>query len=148
LAAINKQEELNQTLEKEARDCAGAVNPSDPTAAPQRPCQREIPDSIFETQTKKTGKDEQIVKTLDADRDGKPELQVIVDPKSGQTVSRQEETDFDGKLDAKNAYLPDGRLASREEDTDADGKPDRFLTYDGADTASRVEVDRNNDGKR
>jgi hypothetical protein len=148
LAAINKQEETNETLEAEARDCAGAVNPSNPTAAPSRPCQRDIPDSIFETETKKTGKQEQVVKTLDADRDGRPEIQILIDPASGQTLSRSEDTDYDGTLDAKNTYQPDGLLDAREEDTNQDGKPDRWLTYDGQQTASRVEVDRNGDGAR
>jgi antitoxin component YwqK of YwqJK toxin-antitoxin module len=148
LAAINKQEETNKTLEEEAHDCAGAVNPSDPTAAPARPCQRDIPDSIFETETKKTGKQEQVVKTLDADRDGRPEIQILIDPKSGQTLSRSEDTDYDGTLDAKNTYQPDGLLDAREEDTNQDGKPDRWLQYDGQQTATRVEVDRNFDGTR
>jgi hypothetical protein len=111
-----------------------------PTAAPARPCQRDIPGRSSD-RDQKTGKQEEIVKTLDADRDGRPEILIVIDPKSGQTASRAEDTDYDGTLDAKNAYLPDGRLASREEDTNQDGKPDRWLVYDGSDTATRVEVD-------
>jgi antitoxin component YwqK of YwqJK toxin-antitoxin module len=147
LAAINKQEEVNKTLQQEAKDCAGSAS-ADATAAPKRPCQREIPDSIFETKTVKEGKQERIVKTLDADRDGRPEIKITIDPKSGRTLTREEDTDFDGTLDSVNAYLPDGRLASRAEDTNQDGKPDRWLTYDGGETAIRVEVDRNFDGTR
>jgi antitoxin component YwqK of YwqJK toxin-antitoxin module len=148
LAAINKQEEVNKSLQHEAKDCAGDATPADPSAAPRRPCQREIPDSIFETKTVKSGKQEVIVKTLDADRDGRPEIKITIDPKSGQVLTREEDTDFDGTLDSVNTYLPDGRLASRAEDTNQDGKPDRWLTYDGGETAVRVEVDRNFDGKR
>lgn len=148
LAAINKQEEANKTLQQESKDCAGAAAPADATAAPKKPCQREIPDSIFETKTVKDGKQERIVKTLDADRDGRPEIKITIDPKSGRVLTREEDTDFDGTLDAVNTYLPDGRLASRAEDTNQDGKPDRWITYDGADTATRVEVDRNFDGTR
>jgi antitoxin component YwqK of YwqJK toxin-antitoxin module len=148
LAAINKQEETNKTLQQEAKDCASADTPADPTAAPKRPCQREIPDQIFDTKTVKVDKQERIVKTLDADRDGKPEIKITIDPKSGAVLTREEDTDFDGKLDATNTYLPDGRLSSRAEDTNQDGKPDRWLDYGGTDTAVRVEVDRNFDGKR
>jgi len=148
LAAINKQEEVNKSLQQEAKDCAGGSAPTDPTAAPKRPCQREIPDSIFETKKVKNGKQEVLVKTLDADRDGRPEIKITIDPKSGQVLTREEDTDFDGTLDSVNTYLPDGRLASRAEDTNQDGKPDRWLTYDGGDTAVRVEVDRNFDGRR
>jgi antitoxin component YwqK of YwqJK toxin-antitoxin module len=148
LAAINKQEEVNKTLQQEAKDCAGSAPSADPTAAPKRPCQREIPDSIFETKTVKDGKQERIVKTLDADRDGRPEIKITIDPKSGRVLTREEDTDFDGTLDSVNTYLPDGRLAARAEDTNQDGKPDRWLTYDGGETATRVEVDRNFDGTR
>ncbi|HTO54451.1 MAG TPA: hypothetical protein VMR50_13790 [Myxococcota bacterium] len=149
LAAINKQEEVNKTLQQESKDCnGGAATPQDATAAPKRPCQREIPDSIFETKTVKQGKQELLVKTLDADRDGKPEIKITIDPKTGQVLTREEDTDFDGTLDAVNTYLPDGRLKERAEDTNNDGKPDRWLTYDGGETATRVEVDRNFDGKR
>ena len=110
LAAINKQEETNKTLQQEAKDCANADTPADPTAAPKRPCQRDIPDQIFDTKTVKENKQERIVKTLDADRDGKPEIKITIDPKSGAVLTREEDTDFDGKLDATNTYLPDGRL--------------------------------------
>ena len=147
LAAINKQEEINKTLQQESKDCAGSA-PTDATAAPRRPCQRDIPDSIFETKTVKDGKRELLVKTLDADRDGKPEIKITIDPKTGQVLKREEDTDYDGTLDAVNTYLPDGRLKERAEDTNQDGKPDRWLTYDGNETATRVEVDRNFDGKR
>jgi antitoxin component YwqK of YwqJK toxin-antitoxin module len=147
LAAINKQEEINKTLQQESKDCAGSA-PADATAAPKRPCQRDIPDSIFETKTVKDGKRELIVKTLDADRDGKPEVKITIDAKTGQVLTREEDTDFDGTLDAVNTYLPDGRLKERAEDTNQDRKPDRWLIYDGNETAQRVEVDRNFDGKR
>jgi antitoxin component YwqK of YwqJK toxin-antitoxin module len=147
LAAINKQEEINKTLQQESKDCAGSA-PTDATAAPRRPCQRDIPDSIFETKTVKDGKRELLVKTLDADRDGKPEIKITIDPKTGQVLTREEDTDYDGTLDAVNTYLPDGRLKERAEDTNQDGKPDRWLTYDGNETAVRIEVDRNFDGKR
>ncbi|HTO08067.1 MAG TPA: hypothetical protein VMR86_13545 [Myxococcota bacterium] len=147
LAAINKQEEINKALQKESKDCAGST-PADATAAPRRPCQREIPDSIFETKTVKDGKRELLVKTLDADRDGKPEIKITIDPKTGQVLTREEDTDYDGTLDAVNTYLPDGRLKDRAEDTNQDGKPDRWIIYNGAESAERVEVDRNFDGKR
>ncbi|MFI5314636.1 MAG: hypothetical protein ACHQ6T_02965 [Myxococcota bacterium] len=148
LAAINKQEEANKSLQQESKDCAGATPSADATAAPKRPCQREIPDSIFETKTVKDGKRELIIKTLDADRDGRPEIRITIDAKTGRTLTREEDTDFDGTLDSVNTYLPDGRLGSRAEDTNQDGKPDRWLTFDGGETATRVEVDRNFDGTR
>jgi hypothetical protein len=55
---------------------------------------------------------------------------VIVIDEVGQTTSRSEDTDYDGSLDAKNAYLADGRLGSRER-TRTRRQADRWIIYDG-----------------
>src|SRR5262249_51565190 len=91
---------------------------------------------------------ELLVKTLDADRDGKPEIKITIDPKTGQVLTREEDTDYDGTLDSVNTYLPDGRLKDRAEDTNQDGKPDRWIACESNESAGRGEVARTFDHQR
>ncbi len=144
LASINKHQEINESIRKE--QAAGrAVEPlTDPLAAPRPPYERKIPDSIFDTTRRKDGKQERLVKTLDADRDGQAEIEMVFDPRSGELLTRSDDTDYDGELDAVNRY-ENGVIVERIEDTNHDGREDRWITYENQ-LGSRVEVDRNFDG--
>jgi antitoxin component YwqK of YwqJK toxin-antitoxin module len=144
LASINKQEEVNESVRQEQLDKAEAETSTDPLDAPLPPYERKIPDSIFDSEKRKEGKKEQLVKTLDADRDGRPEIELVFDDHSGQILSRSEDTDYDGALDAENRY-EGGRIAERIEDTNHDGSPDRWISYENG-QGSVVKVDRNLDG--
>ncbi len=145
LAAISKQEEIN-TVREEVQDCSQTES-QDLLSPPAPPCEREIPDSIFDKTVRKDGRKERVVKTLDADRDGRPEIEIVHDGKTGRVISRAEDTDYDGVLDAHNSYDDEGKIASTQEDTNNDGVPDRWVDYENG-SGTRMEVDRDFDGKR
>lgn len=146
LAEINKQEELNEQIRHEEMERARRTIEADPLAAPSLPHEREIPESLYEKERRKEEGGTYVYKTLDADRDGRPEIQIVQDAKTGAVVRRAEDSNYDGSLDTHNSY-ESGELTERTVDTNHDGQPDRWVRYE-ADRASRVEVDRDFDGKR
>jgi hypothetical protein len=142
LGQIEKQEQVLDSVKTEERERIRA-EPDDPLAAPTRPYERQIPESIFDTvQDKKTGR---VTKTLDADRDGRTELQIEFD-EMGRVLNRAEDTNYDGLLDAYNTYR-DGQIVQRSEDTNHDGVPDRWVSYENG-RGTREEIDRDFDGRR
>ena len=146
LAAINKQEEISESVRREQLERAEAETPRDPLAAPLPPKVREIPNTLFDVELRDTEGKEELIKTLDADRDGRPEIEMVYDTGSGQLLSRTEDTDYDGLLDATSRY-EDGQIVERVEDTNHDGESDRWVAYENG-RGSKVEVDRNFDGTR
>lgn len=145
LEQIDKQEQINQSIKTEQSQRA-RQQPTDPLAAPMPPYERNIPASIYEKENVKTTEGERIRKTLDADRDGNPEIEILIDEKSGALVSRAEDTNYDGALDSVNRY-ENGQIRERSEDSNHDGRPDRWTTYENG-RGSRVEIDRDFDGRR
>lgn len=143
LASISKHEEINASVQRE-QQARAVESSSDPMAAPRPPYERKLPDSIFDTTRSKEGRKERITKTLDADRDGRPELEMVFDADSGELMTRSEDTNYDGVLDAVHRY-EGGVVVERIEDTNHDGKPDRWTTYEN-EVGTRAEVDRNFDG--
>ncbi|MCP4007574.1 MAG: hypothetical protein GY725_25620 [bacterium] len=146
LAAISKQEEVN-TVRDQVDECDSTGVSTDTMASPEPPCERKIPDSIFDKSVRKEGRQERLIKTLDADRDGRPELEIVIDAKDGTILTRAEDTDYDGILDAHTSYQSDGQVKARQEDSNGDGLPDRWIVYQNG-KGTRVEVDRDYDGKR
>lgn len=147
LTAINRQEEINDSIRQEQAERTEGEFDYDPLSAPAPPYERrDIPDSLYEKSQDTEGRREVVVKTLDADRDGNPEIKLVYDERSGELLRRSEDTDYDGSLDAHNTY-EDGQIAERSEDTNGDGKPDRWTRYENGRGIS-VEVDRDFDGKR
>ena len=73
--------------------------PLDPLAAPRPPQSRDIPESIFDSEERRIDKRDVLVKILDADRDGRAEVQITYDHDTGELLSRQEDTDYDGLLE-------------------------------------------------
>jgi antitoxin component YwqK of YwqJK toxin-antitoxin module len=146
LEQISRQEELQKSIDSEieARREAEAL---DPLAAPAAPADRKLPDSIFDRAERQQGRRTLLVKSLDADRDGRPEIEIAYDQKTGQLLSRQEDTNYDGLFDVENQYDERGEVTARHEDTNHDGKVDRWNTYVQG-RATRVEVDRDGDGVR
>ena len=143
LASINQHEEINVSIQQE-QHARAVESSSDPMAAPRPPYERKLPDSIFDTTRSQAGQKERITKTLDADRDGQPEVEMVFDADSGELMTRSEDTDYDGVLDAVHRY-EGGVVVERIEDTNHDGKPDRWTAYEN-EVGSRKEVDRNFDG--
>ena len=143
LEAINRQETFNESF-REEQERRIEAEMGDVLSAPRPPYERQIPESLFEVEPRKNGGG-RVAKTLDANRDGKPEIELVFDEKTGELVSRAEDSDFDGELDAENRY-ENGQIRSRSEDTNHDGKPDRFTSYENG-RGTRVEVDRDYDGR-
>ena len=65
-------------------------------------------------------------RTLDADRDGKPEEIRYFDAK-GEMVRREQDQNYDGTLDCFSTYV-NGKLVKRTLDNNADGKPDVWVS--------------------
>ena len=147
LQSISREEELSESIREEEEERLAAERNADPLAAPVARPSRELPDSIFEIEHTVEGRQERIRETLDADRDGRPEIVVTTDGKSGHRLTRAEDTNYDGNLDSTTTYEETGKISALQEDTDHDGVPDRWTRYkDGL--GDRVEVDRDSDGVR
>ncbi len=147
LESIARQEEINESLSEDEERLAGERE-GDLLAAPAARPPRKIPQSIFDTEYSGEGDDDRIVKTLDADRDGQPEIEIRMDGKTGQLLTRSEDTNYDGTLDSTTTYDELGRVESLAEDTNHDGMPDRWVHYDADGQGTKVEIDRNSDGNK
>ena len=146
LEEIAVQEQLNEQIAKEQRRRV-ALEQADPLSSPPVPYVREIPDSVFDTQERVVGGDAKVVKSLDADRDGRPEMEKVYDDRSGRLESVAQDTNYDGRMDSQLEYGAEGEIVATLEDADHDGTPDRFVQFENG-RGARVEVDRNNDGVR
>lgn len=159
LAAIESEEATRET-ERTAQGPVTGGEPSlseraDPRVAPAAPKDRDLPLTIFEKRkiTVPAGawgdnrrELEVVERSLDADRDGRPEQIRYYDAKSGQMLRKEQDRDYDGKLDTWQSYER-GRLVRRELDTNGDGKADVWERYRNDRMAAR-EIDRDHDGTR
>lgn len=127
---------------------------TDPRAAPAEPKDRSLPEIVFDQEEIVVPKgawgndhDLRVVKrTLDADRDGVPEQIRYVDPRSGRMVHKEQDRDYNGRIDAWQSYNG-GSVETRQLDENDDGRPDVWESYADGRMTSR-EVDRDHDGKR
>ncbi len=85
-------------------------------------------------------------RTLDADRDGRPEEVRYLDPATGKLLRAEQDLDYDGRIDAWKTYT-DGRLAVRVLDQDGDGRSDAWERYEDGRLVQST-LDRNHDGVR
>jgi len=152
---LRRQEEILDDVDQ--RDKAGSeisseeqrqleAEATDELAAPRRPFERRIPDSIFDQSRRRVGRAEKLVKILDADRDGRPEIEIVLDGATGERESRSEDTNYDGLLDTQNVYEED-KIVLRTEDTNHDGQVDLRIAYGADEVATQKVVDTNYDGK-
>lgn len=132
---------------------AEADTPQDRTAPPT-PANRDYPPAIFDV-TKvvippgQWGNRDRLIlsqHTLDADRDGKPELQRWIDPESKLLIRQIEDRNYDGVQDTWSQFEW-GVVTSRSIDSNDDGNTDVFEKYADGLMTSR-EVDRDDDGVR
>ena len=122
--------------------------------APRTPVDRDYPPAIFDETTvvippgRWGNRDRQILtqRVLDADRDGKPEVQQWINPESQLPVRQVEDKNYDGIQDTWSNYQW-GAVVSRTLDSNDDGNPDVWEKYAGGHMTSR-EVDRDDDGVR
>ena len=127
---------------------------ADPRIAPTAPVDRDLPLAIFETETEKIpkgtwGNKRAIVvvkRTLDADRDGKPEQIRYYDEHTGELIRKEQDQTYDGSTDTWITYR-DGRVAQRVMDTNDNGKPDTWETYRDGRMTDRA-IDRDHDGMK
>jgi len=130
-----------------------ASSHSEPREAPGLPEVRDLPRAIFDEKNvtiepgtsgfMNTGKLKAIRLSLDADRDGKPEVLRYATRKNGTPLRQEEDRNYDGRMDAFLVYER-GRIAAREVDSNHDGKPDIFERYDGKRQTARS-LDRDHD---
>lgn len=133
---------------------AGLAERADPRSAPTAPRDRELPIAIFEqertTIPKKSWENNKklvvVKRTLDADRDGKPEQIRYFDEDSGVMLRKEQDRDYDGRADAWHVY-EGGQLVSRRLDNNSDGRVDVWEAYANGRMTSR-EVDRDGDTVR
>ncbi len=160
---LQRQEELLRQIDTEEATrgaSRSSVAPSeedlaartDPRTAPPAPHLRALPDSVFDEKFASIpgpdgkGKRSVIARSLDADRDGKPEEVRYFDEKTKLMVRAEEDRDFDGRIDVWSSF-EGGALVARELDENGDGKPDAWERYANGRMTSR-EVDRDGNGVR
>jgi hypothetical protein len=165
---LRRQEELLKKIESEQASKApaaapgAAVDPTAPTApvttdprtAPAAPAVRSLDTELFDEKKATVAKGkwgdndelEVIQRSLDADRDGKPEELRYFDEETSQLVRVELDRNYDGTIDAWTTY-DKGVVVRRELDESGDGVADAFETYAGGMMAAR-EVDRDADGAR
>jgi hypothetical protein len=163
LKQIDREEKAGTTPESSAPGAVGAPAPSqaelaahaDPRIAPTAPAERDLPASIFEEDRRKVpkgtwGNEREVVAkrlSLDADRDGSPELVRYVDPKTGVLLYKEEDRNYDGRMDTWTRY-EGGRPVRIDRDNDGDGKVDEWQSYGPDGRMVAREVDRDGDGKK
>ena len=150
---------------------------ANPRIAPHPPIPRDLPVAIFDEDKIIVPKGEWgtnqrmtvLRRVLDADGDGKPEVQRFIDPRSNLMIRQVEDRNYDGVQDTWSDFewgavrsrvldtnddgnpdtwesYADGRMTRREVDRDDDGIRDAFYFYEG-DSLSKEQHDVNNDGK-
>ena len=83
---------------------------------------------------------------FDEDFDGRPDRTLIYDPTTHEVVQIEEDTNFDGKVDAWTA-LRGGQIVGRRTDDNGDGQIDGWSSYRNG-VITRLERDTNGDGFR
>jgi hypothetical protein len=164
-AELRRQEELMQQIDgpgsavvrgsPERPDDASLAERADPRVAPRAPRERALPLAIFDRDTAtlpagtwegQSRELELVVRSLDADQDGKPEQIRYFDERSGELLRMEQDRDYDGDIDTWSTFAA-GELARRLLDTNDDGEPDAWEEYRG-DRMTAREVDRDGDGTR
>lgn len=74
-----------------------------------------------------------LIRRFDLDGDGKPNLWRVVVNEGGteRTVRRDEDLNFDGRVDTRHFFGSDGVLVKEEIDLDYDTRVDAIATYEG-----------------
>ncbi len=115
-----------------------ASQSNEPREAPPVPETRDLPRAIFDEKSvtidgstpgftnKRKLKAKRL--SLDADRDGKPEVVRWIERKSETPLRQEEDRNYDGRMDSFLTYER-GRIVAREIDSNHDGRPDIFERY-------------------
>jgi antitoxin component YwqK of YwqJK toxin-antitoxin module len=154
LKQIERDEKLREAEQSQAGGSEVAAS-TDPREAPRPPQERELPASIFDKKPRQVAKGEWgndkpidvVASSLDADRDGAPEEVRYHDEKTGVILRKEEDRDYDGRIDTWVRYDA-GLVVEIDRDTDGDGTLDEWQSYGRDGRMARREVDRNGDGTR
>jgi hypothetical protein len=161
--------EIEQELERQEKlateeDARGSAPPppaqsspepderTSPLSAPRAPELRQVPDSLFRSQEVtippghwQNKRELRVLRrSMDVDRDGRPEEVRYVDPGSGVLIRSEHDLDFDGEIDAWTTYQG-GKPAVRVLDTNGDGTSDVWERYVQGRMNART-LDRDADG--
>jgi len=146
--------EIGRSLSSSQRSEEELEQLADPRIAPNAPVDRNLPIAIFdsheiEAPPETFGNSEPmvvIVRSLDADRDGKPEEIRYIDKATGLMLRREADRDYDGNLDSWQTYKG-GSLDERTLDSNNDGRVDTWERYSDGRMVERI-IDRNGNGTR
>ena len=122
-------------------------------SAPKAPADPDLPRALFETRRVRVaggifGNDQEVrvlELSLDADGDGSPEILRLHDLESDELLHREQDSNFDGRIDVWHDYAA-GILQSRRIDRDHDGRVDVWEEFAEGWMIHR-RVDRNGDGR-
>ncbi len=162
-AELRRQAELKRkklgaeegaVIEEPPLDEASLAERADPRIAPRAPVDRKLPLAIFDSEeivipdpeSAGSGTLAVIKRSLDADRDGKPEQIRYFDKESGQIIRKVADRDFDGEIDAWQIYS-DGLVVDRKLDENGDSRADVWEKYREGRMIERV-IDRNANGRK
>lgn len=155
-AELERQEQIEATEQPTLAPLAPEPLADDatPMEAPMAPADRDLPEGLFTTERIaippgewQNARELQVLRrTLDADRDGRPEEVRYVDPETGRLLRAEQDLDYDGAIDAWRTYS-DGRLGVRVLDQDGDGRADAWERYEDG-RAAQITLDRTRDGVR
>jgi hypothetical protein len=154
---LERQEQIStQDDSQGALPPAPALPPEAPSAleAAPAPEERELPAALFTIEQitiprgewQNTRELEVERRTLDADRDGRPEEVRYLDPATGALLRAEQDRDFDGQIDTWKTYA-DGVLGVRILDENGDERADVWERYENGRMA-QLTLDRNHDGVR
>jgi hypothetical protein len=162
-AELRRQEEMQRptdpgaqtepVLEAPPIDGASLAERADPRIAPRAPVDRELPLAIFDSEdieipdpTSGSSRSLAVTKrSLDADRDGKPEEIRYFDKMSREIIRKVADRDFDGTIDAWQTYSG-GLVVERKLDENGDTRVDVWEKYQDGRMIERI-IDRNGNGR-
>ncbi len=152
---LARQEQID--TQEAPRSAAGRFQPTaaaaaDPISAPYAPTLRDVPSGLFNIEEvtipagrwQNPGDLKLLRRSLDADRDGKPEEIRYEDMRTGQVIRTEHDTDYDGKMDSWVTYET-GKPVVRVQDNNGDGRGDSWERFVG-DRAVAKTLDTNGDG--
>ena len=128
LEQISRQEEAAEVDRGRARGRSAAPSRSIPSPLPPHPRTASCPTRSSIASERKQGQRTLLLKTLDADRDGRAEIEIAYDQKSGKLLSRQEDTDYDGLFDVAE-HLRRARPGDRAQRGHQRRRTDRSLDH-------------------
>jgi len=144
--------EIRQALDVSPESDEDLERRADPRIAPRAPTDRDLPVAIFDSEEVELpagtfGNSAPLLiikRSLDADRDGKPEQIRYIDKATGEMIRKEADRDYDGALDTWQTYEGNS-LVERTLDTNNDGRVDTWERYSGGLMVERV-IDRNGNG--